>query len=97
MVLINFCKITGLTETSPAALVLNPKFGNSKIGSCGNAIANTFVKVIDIESGKPLGPNLKGEVCVKGPQVGIKNFFLQIKKVLGKLIYNNYCDLLLCT
>ena len=33
------------------------------------AAPNTEVKIADLESGKALGPNERGEVCVRGPQV----------------------------
>lgn len=57
----------GLTETSP--VVTFPHRGNLNLSTVGSPISNTLVKVIDIESGKTLGPNQGGEVCVKGPQV----------------------------
>ena len=59
-----------MTETSPIVTV-TPK-ENPKIGSCGVLIANTKGKIVDIDTGKTLGPNERGELCVNGPQV-IKN------------------------
>ena len=56
-----------MTETSPAVTV-SPK-ENPKIGSCGVLIANTQGKIVDLDTGKALGPNERGELCVKGPQV----------------------------
>jgi acyl-coenzyme A synthetase/AMP-(fatty) acid ligase len=48
---------------------MNPSIDNKKVGSCGRPILNTITKIIDIESGKTLGRNERGEICVKGPQV----------------------------
>ena len=56
-----------MTETSPV-VTLAPK-ENGKIGSCGVLLANTKAKIVDIESGIAVGPNQRGELCVKGPQV----------------------------
>ena len=33
------------------------------------AAPNTECMIVDLETGEPLGPNQKGEVCVRGPQV----------------------------
>lgn len=34
-------------------------------GSCGIVIPNCQIKIIDIETGKTLGPNQTGELCAK--------------------------------
>ena len=41
----------------------------NKIGSCGVLLPNTEGKIVDLETGKAVGPNQTGELCVKGPQV----------------------------
>ena len=56
-----------MTETSPIGL-LAPK-GDLKIGSCGVLLPNTDAKILDLETGETLGPNQRGELCVRGPQV----------------------------
>lgn len=38
-------------------------------GSVGKVIPFMSVKIRDPETGKSLGPNQVGEICVKGPQV----------------------------
>lgn len=38
-------------------------------GSVGKAIVCTIMKIRDPDTGKSLGPNQAGEICVKGPQV----------------------------
>ncbi|KAK4887094.1 hypothetical protein RN001_003365 [Aquatica leii] len=63
----------GLTETSPAAAMSTTqvikKFGNT--GSCGLVLPNTFIKIVSTENPltELLGPNNKGEILIKGPQV----------------------------
>ena len=42
---------------------------NSLIGSFGEPLPRTQAKVLDIETGKSLGPGQPGELCIKGPQV----------------------------
>jgi len=39
------------------------------VSSVGNVTPNTLLKVIDPETQKELGPNQKGELCAKGPQI----------------------------
>ncbi|KAF6211636.1 hypothetical protein GE061_012149 [Apolygus lucorum] len=57
----------GLTETSP--LVCSTPKNVDNPSSVGPPALNTYVKVIDVESGKALGPEQPGEIVVKGPQV----------------------------
>ncbi|MEH6625147.1 MAG: AMP-binding protein [Motiliproteus sp.] len=56
----------GLTETSPAVTFNRP--GEEQIGSIGQPVALTEVKVIDDE-GVTLTGEAAGELCVRGPQV----------------------------
>ncbi len=57
----------GMTESSPVSH-FQPDVG-AILGGCGHPIPNTIAKVVDIESGKALGPMEDGELCVAGPQV----------------------------
>lgn len=57
----------GLTESSPAATVLEK--GSTKYISCGKPIPNTEVKIINMDTNMNLGPGEAGEVCIRGPQV----------------------------
>jgi long-chain acyl-CoA synthetase len=68
----------GLTETSPGALALNPKFHNTKVGSCGSLLPNTFGKIIDLDTGEGLGTHQNGELCIKGPQVNNINLLISV-------------------
>jgi acyl-CoA synthetase (AMP-forming)/AMP-acid ligase II len=59
----------GMTETSPVTHSSPAPPLLSKFGSVGVPAPNTECKVVDLESGEPLGPGQKGEVCVRGPQI----------------------------
>jgi 4-coumarate--CoA ligase len=56
----------GMSELSPLGTV-NSDF-NSKTGSVGPVVSNTYGKIMD-KSGNTLGPNQPGELVIKGPQV----------------------------
>ena len=57
----------GMTETSPTVCLTHDYA--FKPGSCGYLLPNTEAKIVDLKSGNALGPNEKGELCVRGPQV----------------------------
>ena len=59
----------GMTETSPVTHSSPAPPLELKFGSVGVAAPNTECKIIDLESGEPLGPGERGEVLVRGPQV----------------------------
>jgi len=59
----------GMTETSPVTHSSPADPAQVKFGSVGVPAPNTECKVIDLETGAPLGPNKEGEVCVRGPQI----------------------------
>ncbi|RFU67534.1 long-chain-fatty-acid--CoA ligase [Peribacillus saganii] len=58
----------GQTENSPAATTLKDHYALSKIGSVGEMLPKTEVRVVD-EYGEPLPVGQVGEIVVKGPQV----------------------------
>ncbi|KAL0819591.1 hypothetical protein ABMA28_007683 [Loxostege sticticalis] len=53
----------GLTEVTMACCV--DLTGGDKVGSCGIPGPGMKIKVIDLETGKKLGPGKEGEICVK--------------------------------
>ncbi|SIT71253.1 class I adenylate-forming enzyme family protein [Edaphobacillus lindanitolerans] len=58
----------GQTENTPAATTLKDHYALEKIGSVGEALPRTEVKVVD-ENGYPVPPGQVGEIVVRGPQV----------------------------
>jgi acyl-CoA synthetase (AMP-forming)/AMP-acid ligase II len=59
----------GMTETSPVTHSSPAPPEVCKFGSVGLPAPNTECKIIDLETGAPLGPGQKGEVYVRGPQI----------------------------
>ena len=59
----------GMTELSPVALSTRDDIMIP--GSCGVLLSNTEGKIVDVKTGKNLGPNEVGELCIRGPQVTI--------------------------
>ncbi len=58
----------GMTETSPAAIFLEPSEALRKIGSTGKALLHTEMRIVNDE-GKDCGPNEIGELWVAGPHI----------------------------
>ena len=59
----------GLSETSPV-VCCNRLDGNSRAGSVGQVMPGTIVEIRDLaDPSIILGPGMRGEVCVRGPQV----------------------------
>merc|ERR1712172_225545 len=64
---IEFREGFGMTESSPCTQLQPGK--DAVLGGCGNCVPNTIAKLVDIETGKLVGPGEQGELCVSGPQV----------------------------
>lgn len=63
------CEVYGLTETTPIATV-TPWGGTIKAGTVGVPVADTDVRIVDLETGgKELPMGETGEIVIKGPQV----------------------------
>jgi len=60
--------IYGQTENSPAATTLKDHYALEKVGSVGEPVPGTQVRVVG-EQGKPLPSGQVGEIVVKGPQL----------------------------
>lgn len=62
----------GMTEAGP---VLSMSLGfakqpfTTKSGSCGTVVRNAELKVLDHETGRSLGYNQPGEICIRGHQI----------------------------
>lgn len=57
----------GLTETSPATHLIPRDPARVRPGAAGLLVPNTECKVIDITTGKAVGPKTDGEICIRGP------------------------------
>ncbi|MCA1604988.1 MAG: AMP-binding protein, partial [Acidobacteria bacterium] len=65
------CRVTqgyGLTETGPVTNAV-PLDWDPKSGSAGPLVPNTAAKIVDVATGNELGPNERGEICLRGPQI----------------------------
>ncbi len=58
----------GMTETSPAGTMLDAADAIRKLGSAGQALMHTAIRVVDDE-GKDVPPNGIGELLIKGPNI----------------------------
>ncbi|MFL2519378.1 MAG: long-chain-fatty-acid--CoA ligase [Candidatus Azotimanducaceae bacterium] len=71
----DFVQAYGLTETTGAVSVLLPEDhdpGGPRahlLRSCGKAIGNHTIKIVDKESGAEMPEGEVGEICVAGPQI----------------------------
>jgi acyl-CoA synthetase (AMP-forming)/AMP-acid ligase II len=72
----------GMTETSPTTNT-NP-LDRIKIESCGPPVADTFEKIVSLETGKELAAGEVGEVAVRGPQV-MKGYWKRPEETRGCL------------
>jgi acyl-CoA synthetase (AMP-forming)/AMP-acid ligase II len=57
----------GMTELSPISHLV-PESA-PRVGSGGLVVRNTEVKIVEIDTGRELDPNERGEIWVRGPQV----------------------------
>jgi len=57
----------GMTEVSPVTHFTPP--GRNRPGSVGLTVPNTECRIVDPASGESLGPDLEGELWIRGPQV----------------------------
>ncbi len=59
----------GMTETSPVTHFTPYDRQLYKPGSAGLTVPNTECRIQDLETGRELGPNERGELYIRGPQV----------------------------
>ncbi|XP_047516655.1 probable 4-coumarate--CoA ligase 1 [Pieris napi] len=59
----------GMTETSPVVLVTPYFYPHDKVGTIGQVVPSTEVKVVSLTTGEAVGPNEPGEIYVRGQQV----------------------------
>ncbi|MGW3954777.1 acyl-CoA synthetase [Streptomyces sp. NPDC004752] len=61
----------GLTETAPFATHLPVEHTLDKIGSAGIPMPHTQVRVVDVLTKELVGPGIRGEIVVRGPNVSV--------------------------
>ncbi len=59
----------GLTEASPATHITSAEPGKARPGTVGELVPNTECRILDVATGRDLGPGEDGEIVVRGPQV----------------------------
>ncbi|WP_454883114.1 acyl-CoA synthetase [Sphingomonas oryzagri] len=59
----------GMTETTSAVVLLGAEHAIEKLGSCGRPTMLTDVKLVDARGTKITEPNIRGEICMRGPTV----------------------------
>jgi len=72
----------GMTETSPTTNT-NP-LDRIKIESCGPPVADTFEKIVSLDTGEELAAGEVGEVAVRGPQI-MKGYWKRPEETRGCL------------
>ncbi|KAI1622729.1 4-coumarate-CoA ligase [Exophiala viscosa] len=62
----------GATESTACITAHPPTHYDYKYATTGGMlVANTVAKVLDLTTGKELGPNQTGEICARGPQIAM--------------------------
>jgi len=61
-------EVYGMTETGPLT-TMNPFKNKKKLGSIGLPLMNTYIKLVDPDTGEEVNIGEPGEIIVKGPQV----------------------------
>ncbi len=87
----------GLTETAPVVSVRKQR--HPVIGTIGPLLAEMEMKILDVETGKPVPPGHKGVIHLKGPNV-MSGYYKRPDKtaeVLSKDGWLNTGDLGMCT
>jgi acyl-CoA synthetase (AMP-forming)/AMP-acid ligase II len=64
----------GLTEASPVTHISPTDLAGAKNGSVGRLLPNTECRIVDPETAAGLGPDLPGELWIRGPQI-MKGYF----------------------
>ncbi|KAF5558550.1 4-coumarate ligase-like 5 [Fusarium napiforme] len=62
----------GMTESCCCLSTHPPEFYDYKYGNnAGKLLASTVVRIVDVDTGRELGPNETGEILAKGPQIAM--------------------------
>jgi len=66
-------ELYGMTETT-AISIMNPLYGEKKLGTVGLPLPNTDVKLVDPATGEETVPGIPGEILIRSPIV-MKEYF----------------------
>ncbi len=61
-------QVYGLSESSPVAICLRREDAARKVGSCGKPAIHCEARIAD-DAGRTLGPNERGEILLRGPNL----------------------------
>jgi acyl-CoA synthetase (AMP-forming)/AMP-acid ligase II len=59
----------GMTETSPAIHLTPAATDWANYSSIGQCVPNTECRIVNVETGEPVGYGEEGEICMRGPQM----------------------------
>ena len=65
----NSCPVYGMTEYGALTICPDMDSPNYIPGNLGRPAHNTEIKIIDVNTGQSLGPDMDGEICVRGPKL----------------------------
>lgn len=63
---LELCQGYGMTESVACISLCSQE---NKLGSIGQLSGYMELKIVDVETREPLGPNQEGEICINGPQI----------------------------
>ncbi len=66
---VTICFGFGMTETGPTVFLTDEATARAKIGTVGRPVTYMLTQVVDVATRRPLGPNQRGELLIKGPGV----------------------------
>jgi fatty-acyl-CoA synthase len=64
----DFIQVYGLTEGGGSVTFVPPEFSRAKPGSAGRPSQHVEIRIVD-EEGRPVAPNVNGEILIKAPSV----------------------------
>ena len=66
---VTICFGFGMTETGPTVFLTDEATARKKVGTVGKPVMFVEVRVVDTQTRKPLGPNQRGEMLLRGPGI----------------------------
>ncbi|MBL8490025.1 MAG: long-chain fatty acid--CoA ligase [Rhodocyclaceae bacterium] len=66
---VTICFGFGMTETGPTVFLTDDATARKKVGTVGKPVMYVEGKVVDVQTRKPVGPNERGEMLLRGPGI----------------------------